>query len=121
MAVRRLIALRHGYNSDDGPFCQSQFRLLSVPANSAFWEHSSAPERVVLLWETTIPGFVLEETSSLSSTSVWSVVTAPVSVIAIPLPVIRTGSETSAGIANYDGSGASVLQRESIPRHEKCG
>jgi probable HAF family extracellular repeat protein len=42
---------------------------------------SRAANRVILLWETNASGFVLEQTSSLSASSVWNVVSAPAVVL----------------------------------------
>jgi hypothetical protein len=42
---------------------------------------SRAPNHVVLWWETNTSGFVLEQTSLLSASSVWSAVTEPVFVL----------------------------------------
>ena len=42
---------------------------------------SRAPNHVVLLWETNASGFVLEQTSSLSASSVWNDVSAPAVVL----------------------------------------
>lgn len=57
---------------------------------------SRSPDGVVLLWGTNPPGFVLEETRSLSSASVWSTVTAPVSIIGLQCVVTNAFNDRTS-------------------------
>jgi probable HAF family extracellular repeat protein len=51
-------------------------------------------DKVVLSWETNAPGFVLVHTPSLASTSAWSAVTAPITVVGEQCVVTNSGANS---------------------------
>ena len=66
-----------GYGSNPAGNTEAWIANLKPPSLAI----SRAPNHVVLWWETNASGFVLEQTSSLSASSVWNVVSAPAVVL----------------------------------------
>ena len=57
---------------------------------------SRAPNHIILMWETNVSGFVVEQTSSLSASSVWIAVTEPVFVLGDQYVVTDSFTQSAA-------------------------